>query len=66
MFQEMWVKMDIYDKIEIINAKLNNINFHIEGLMTGFDEGVGDQELLDQFLAKKLMLEDIKNSLTNS
>lgn len=57
--------MEIYDKLEIINNRLNNVNFHIEGLMTGFDQGVGDQDLLDQFLAKKTVLENIKNSLTN-
>lgn len=51
--------------IEEIQNMINNINFHIEGLLEGFKKGVGDQELLDEYTNKKNALQSELEALTN-
>jgi len=51
--------------IRDLEEMLNNINFHIEGLIGGFKKGVGDQELLDEYINKKNTIKSQLESLTN-
>jgi hypothetical protein len=45
------------EKIQELTENINNINFHIEGIMRGFEKGVGNQDLLDEFTFKKEVLQ---------
>lgn len=45
------------EKIQELTENINNINFHIEGIMQGFEKGVGNQDLLDEFTFKKEVLQ---------
>jgi hypothetical protein len=45
------------EKIQELMQILNNVDFHIEGIMQGFKKGVGDQDLLDKFTFKKEVLQ---------
>lgn len=45
------------EKIQEVSQMINNINFHIDGFMLGFQKGVGDQILLDEFILKKEVLQ---------
>lgn len=51
------------EKIEIINARLNNIYFHIEGFMSEPNQEFRNNELLDEYTSRKTALEELKDSL---
>lgn len=49
--------LSIKEKIQEVSKMLNNLDFHINGLMIGFQKGVGNQILLDEFILKKEVLQ---------
>lgn len=51
------------EKLEILNARLFNINFHIEGFMSEPNEEFRNNELLNEYTLRKAALEELKDSL---
>lgn len=51
------------EKIQIINDRLFNIDFHIQGFMSEPNEEFRNNELLNEYTLRKMALEELKDSL---
>lgn len=51
------------EKIQIINDRLSNIYFHINGFMSEPSEEFRNNELLNEYTLRKTALEELKDSL---
>lgn len=64
MCQEMWDKMlTNQEKIQIINDRLYNIYFHIDGFLSEPNEEFRNNELLNEYILRKTALEELRDSL---
>ena len=52
-----------HEKIQIINDRLSNINFHIQGFMSEPNEEFRNNQLLNEYTLRKTALEDLRDSL---
>ena len=64
MLQEMWDNMlTNEEKISIINNRLNNLEFHIQGFLSEPNEEFRNNELLTEYRLRKGAVEQLKDSL---